>query len=182
MAIKHTLSHCHLFAAVVLLGTASGCITDAEPDDGTMPVGESSEASALVGRINVHRAFRPSSGEHFYTSDFNEATQAGLRLEGFNYFGLGSTQDSGSVPFYRCLLPNVRKHLYTTDINCETTILNREGQLGYIATGPESGTVPLFRLFRPSNHDHFYTISQDEVNTANQMGYVFEGISGYVLP
>jgi Repeat of unknown function (DUF5648) len=167
----------------ITLGLASGCIGDIAPIDDSMPHNESSETSALTGRINVHRSANYSTGEHFYVTNPNEAVAAGFTIETLNYYGLGTSFVQNSVPFYRCYWQGAGKHLYTVQANCEIADARNEGQLGFIATIQQAGTVPLYRLYLPGNNDHFYTISNSERMLAIlNVGYRDEGISGYVFP
>jgi hypothetical protein len=116
---------------------------------------------------------------HFYTSSDSEAGCCGYTVEYLNYYYLYGAQQSGLVPFYRCLLVG-SSHLYTTSSNCEGAAgAQVEGVLGYIAQGATCGSVPLYRLRGPTG-DHFYTISSSEVSSAEAGGYASEGVSGYV--
>jgi hypothetical protein len=131
----------------------------------------------LLGcRIAVDRSSSSSSGLHFYTTNDAEAECCGMHIEQFGSFYLWPTAHTGLVPFYRCLAG--AGHLYTTDPNCEGTML--EGTMGYIATQPVCGAVPLYRLV--SGADHLYTTSAAESAAAQGMGYTLEGTVGYVWP
>lgn len=171
------------FVITSIVGLTSGCIADIVPLDDSVPKTESSETSALIGRINIHRSVKSNTGEHFYNTNPNEAIAAGFTIEILNYYGLGTSFAQNNVPFYRCFWQSAGKHLYTVQANCEISDARNEGQLGFIATVQQSGTVPLFRLYNPANDDHFYTISSQERSLAIlNVGYRDEGISGYVLP
>lgn len=183
MPSKNSSAVGRIVAVVVLASAAPACVADLETSDGDVTA---SESSALVGRINVHRAFKRSNREHFYTLDANEAIQAGYQLEYVNYFGLGASRISGSVAFFRCFIPDAGRHgmhFYTTDVSCETSVLNLEQFMGDIAVEQQPGTAPLYRCYHARTHDHFYTLNADEVDVAvRDDGYHFEGIAGYVLP
>jgi hypothetical protein len=128
---------------------------------------------------HVDRSYNRTSGWHFYTNSDSEAACCGYTVEAYNYFYLYATQQSGLVPFYRCVLSNA-SHFYTTSSNCEGAAGARlEGSLGYIAQGPTCGSTPLYRLRGPTG-DHFYTISSSDVSAAEAGGYASEGVSGYV--
>ena len=130
-------------------------------------------------RVGVHRSVHPGTGEHFYTTDLGEAQCCGFNLESADYYDLYAGPQAGLVAFYRCLTP-WGFHFYTQSPTCEGTTV--EGIMGYIATAPDTaGSVPLYRLFLGSNGDHFYTTSAAERDNAiNNIGYVDEGIAGYV--
>jgi hypothetical protein len=119
-------------------------------------------------------------GEHFYTLSGSEAAGARYTIESLMAFFLPPSQQAGTVPFYRCWVASIGKHLYTVSPNCEGAG-NNEGALGFIATGPQDGTTPLYRLYYTSG-DHLYTTSAAERDSSQTGGYRYEGIAGYVWP
>jgi hypothetical protein len=185
MIAQATPSLRHLIAATLAAALGlSGCM-DIETLDDTDPENvESTESSILTTPTYVHRAYKSSNGEHFYTESFWEAQSGGYQLEFVNYYALETGQPNlGWVPFYRCWWENAGKHLYTVVPGCESTQARNEGRIGFIATTWVSGTVPLYRLYKPSNHDHLYTTSWDEVLLAYyNLAYSYEGVVGYVYP
>jgi hypothetical protein len=140
-------------------------------------------------RVAVHRTFRSSPFEHFYTTSRGEATGAGFSIEYDSYYYLYSAPAPGLVPFYRCLM-GYNKHFYTTAgspgapvYQCETASPGRiEGILGYIATSAQCGAVPLYRLYNAGTTSHFFTTSSAERDSAVAGGWRNEGIAGYVWP
>jgi hypothetical protein len=173
----------HLIAVVAAAALGLlGCL-DTEPlDDADPEIAESTASSEINGPITyIHRAYKPATGEHFYTTSSSEIFFGGYQFEFPSYYGLESGWVAGWVPFYRCYWSAANKHLYTTQANCEGVAWN-EGQLGFISNTQATGTVPLYRLYQPSNYDHLYTTSIDEVWFAWSIGYYYEGISGYVYP
>ena len=47
----------------------------------------------------------------------------------------------------------------------------------------QQAAVPFYRLYGPMQIDHFYTANVDEmVNAISHLGYVEEGIAGYIYP
>ncbi|MEZ4394039.1 MAG: hypothetical protein R3A48_23440 [Polyangiales bacterium] len=131
-------------------------------------------------RVAVHRSYRSSNGEHFYTTSLSEAACCGFRVENASFFHLYAAAQPGTAPFYRCLLRN-GLHLYTTSSSCEGAG-SSEGVMGHIAQSAVCGAVPLYRVYRPANGDHFYTTSAGERDSALSGGYVSEGVAGYVWP
>ena len=128
---------------------------------------------------HVDRSYKASTGEHFYTTNDTEAACCGFTVEDKPYYYLYSAQQTGLVPFYRCLL-STGFHFYTTSSSCEGSAgATNEGSLGYIATAATCGAIPLYRLSNP-NGDHLYTTSSAEVTSAESGGYTSEGIAGYV--
>jgi hypothetical protein len=120
-------------------------------------------------------------GDHFYTLSGPEAAGVGYKVESLMAFFLLPSQAAGTVPFYRCWVPAMWRHLYTVSANCEGTGGKNEGQLGFIANGPLAGTTALYRLYHPSG-DHLYTTSAAERDSTQGSGYRYEGVSGYVWP
>lgn len=129
---------------------------------------------------HVDRSYDATTGEHFYTTSDTEAACCGFTVEDQPYYYLYSAQQSGLVPFYRCLL-STGFHFYTTDSSCEGSAgATNEGSMGYIATSAVCGAVPLYRLYDATNGDHLYTTSSAEMTSAESSGYAYESIAGYV--
>jgi hypothetical protein len=158
-----------------------GPLEDAPLDDSDPEVAESTAVSALTSPVLIQRGYKPSTGEHFYTTSVFELWGTGFQLEGWNYFGLQGAASGEWVPFYRCYWPAADKHLYTQQANCEGQAWN-EGELGFIRRTPGDGATELYRLYLPSTHDHIYTTSLDEAWYVWSLGYGYEGIAGYVHP
>jgi hypothetical protein len=134
-------------------------------------------------RVGVHRSVHSATGEHFYTSSFEEAQCCGFILESPSFFQLYTGPHAGLAPFYRCYGAgnDGTFHFYTQDPGCEGIPVN-EGALGYIATAEgTAGSMPLYRLYLASNGDHFFTTSAAERdNAVASFGYLYEGVAGYV--
>jgi hypothetical protein len=130
-------------------------------------------------RRGVHRSYKGSSGEHFYTTSASEAACCGFTVEFLNFYYLYTSSRPGLVPFYRCFLTS-GFHFYTTSATCEGSAgATNESILGYIASSAGTcGSVPLYRLVFGS--DHFYTPSASERDSAIGLGYRLEGNAGYV--
>lgn len=129
---------------------------------------------------HVDRSYNATTGEHFYTTNDTEASCCGFTVEDEPYYYLYSTQQTGLVPFYRCLL-STGFHFYTTSSTCEgASGATVEGAMGFIATSATCGAVPLYRLYDGTNGDHLYTTSSAEMTSAESGGYTFESIAGYV--
>jgi hypothetical protein len=142
---------------------------------------EGGEQPAYVPRIAVHRGYNPNRQQHLFSTSLVELENGpGLVVERENDFFLQGDGASGSVPFHRCYLGN-GWHLYTTAPDCEGAAgATNEGVMGYVSPGPAEGAVPLYRLFRGAAPDHFYTVDPAERDYAVALGYVYEGIGGYV--
>ncbi len=131
-------------------------------------------------RVGIHRSYHPTTGEHFYTSSAAEAVCCGFVLEFSDFFQLYTGLQAGTTAFYRCygVAPN-NFHHYTTDPACEGLPVN-EGIIGYIGTSELPGSTELYRSWNPANGDHFFTNSEAEHDSAVGLGYVDEGVVGYV--
>jgi hypothetical protein len=153
------------------------------PDAATATDSASAPDTAVTLTTNaVVRANKPSTGEHFYTLSAAEATGAGFTIEADPYYFLAtSAGPAGFVPFYRCYLPSVAKHFYTTSASCEGSGGTNEGALGDIASSTSCGATALYRLNKPAVNDHFYTIDPAERDLAvASFGYTYEGVAGFV--
>ena len=72
------------------------------------------------------------------------------------------------------------RYLLSTETACEIGV-GPEQTLGFIAPTPLCGATPLYRLYKPEASNHFYTTSDAERNNAiNSLGYLDEGILGYI--
>jgi hypothetical protein len=126
----------------------------------------------------VDRSYNPTSGETFYTTNNAEASCCGFTVQAYDYYYLYGAAQSGTVPFYRCVLSD-GFHFYTVSSTCEGAAgSTNEGSMGYIASSAACGSIPLYRLV--GGRDHLYTISSSEVTSAEAGGYAYEGIVGYV--
>jgi predicted acylesterase/phospholipase RssA len=135
-----------------------------------------------------------AGGDHFYTVSEPERDNA---IANFGYSDQGIAcyvyppASSDLVPLYRQYFGGNGDHFYTTDLaERDLAIAN----IGYQAEGiaclvetaaaaarfPSPNIVPLYRLSHPSG-DHFYTTDAVErQNAITAIGYVDEGITGYV--
>ena len=140
--------------------------------------------------VPLLRAFSPSEGDHFYTTNVSEMeTVVGTRI----YDSEGDaatvlpTQAPLTVPLYRLYSIGVQDHLYTTSEterdNASNNGFSYEGVAAYVYPENDCGTVPLFRMYSPSATDHFYTTNAAErENAIANFGYVDEGTACFVNP
>ncbi|MCA9489668.1 MAG: putative metal-binding motif-containing protein [Myxococcales bacterium] len=129
-------------------------------------------------RHGVHRSYKSSTGEHFYSTSATEVACCGFTVEHLNAYYLYDAMAPGLVPFYRCLLSS-GFHFYTRSSTCEGSPgATVEGIIGYLSASPACGSTPLYRLVR--GNDHFFTTSTGERDTALAGGYASEGTAGHV--
>lgn len=134
----------------------------------------------------------PRTGNHFYTTSSDEATNAVAALH-FTYQGkAGSVATSSSncqlQPVYRLYKSGKRDdHFYTTsDFEATTAVANsgytREGIAYYCASGlNECGATLAFNRYNQGN-DHFYTTDLTEGHNTVATGGSYEGVMCYIWP
>lgn len=130
----------------------------------------------------------PIPGEHFYTTNEGEVTNA------ITHLGYVRESDAGYVfpasrpdlqPLYRLYNPSISRHFYTTSLYERDKVLQgggwaNEGIGGYVYASQETESVPFYRLFNGPLFDHLYTTSSAEVAFAEKNGYQLEGIQCYL--
>ena len=131
-------------------------------------------------RVGVHRAFGPNG--HYYGTSDTEATSLGYNIEFLNFFYLYAAPTGPLQPFFRCQKGGGQTFL-TTATDCEIGV-GPETIVGYISAVPDNcASQPLYRTRNGSSGAHFYTTSANERdNAVNNLGYVDEGIAGYIWP
>ena len=132
-----------------------------------------------AGDVAMYRLYNPATGEHFFTSDLNEAmvsvAQNGWDSEGIGWWAPPSGTGS---PVYRLgAKPGTGSagHLYTTSSAERTAVLN-SGQWNDEGIGWYSaGSVGVYRQFNPATGQHNYTSDQNEIKVlTTQQGWVAE--------
>lgn len=140
--------------------------------------GSNNGGSTSQGIVAIYRLYNPYSGEHLFTTDYNEKTT--LVPLGWNDEGIGwYAPEQGSVT-YRVFNPYSREHHYTTDLNERDTLV----RIGWKYEGEawhSSGSVELYRLFNPyeTTFTHHYTKDINERNELVKIGWRYEGVGWY---
>lgn len=169
-------------------------LIQSEPTDG-LPLAEpveaaSSEQGALEAQDaspnyaathqNMYRLYNPYTGEHLFTTDFNEAI---VNSEyGWQYEGVGWVSPTTGAPVYRLYNPYSGDHHYTMDLNEYNTLAaigwNQEGIGWYSDAGDQT---PVYRNFNPYEQvgTHHYTTDSNEYVTLGSIGWHQEGIAWY---
>jgi hypothetical protein len=136
----------------------------------------------------LYRAWNPTISDHFYTTDPTEAADAvGYTYEGVRAM-LFTTQVSDSVQFLRLYSAGAGDHFYTTNVTEAQLAVANVGYViedktpMYIYPTQLCGSVPFYRLFAAAVGDHFYTVNVTEMDGAEQSGWAYELIAGYVFP
>lgn len=129
----------------------------------------------------MFRLYNAYTGEHLYTSGYEEATQAvhaGWIYEGIAWIA----PTTSSTPVYRLYNPYSGDHHYTTGAEERDALT----ALGWIDEGvgwysDDNQAVPLYRQFNPyeSIGAHNYTTSREENDFLASIGWIAEGIAWY---
>ncbi|KAJ7084114.1 hypothetical protein C8R44DRAFT_551609, partial [Mycena epipterygia] len=136
--------------------------------------------------VPLYRDYNPKTFDHFYTTSLAEWENANANL-GYSAEGISmlvfSTQVPGSVRFYRLWSASATDHFYTADAKEAAGAAGYviEDMLMYIYPTQLCGSVPIYRLYYAAGTDHFYTLSAAERDSAETLGYTYEGIAGYVF-
>ena len=140
--------------------------------------------------IPLYRLYSPGVVDHFYTTNAAERDNAIQHL-GYNDEGVAAyvyaTQVRGTIPLYRLYSPSANDHFYTANAQERDSATKSgftvDGIAGYVYSKQICGSIPLFRLYSKGATDHFYTSDAGQRNTAaGSLGYVNEGVVGFVLP
>lgn len=127
-------------------------------------------------RVGIHRA---NGNGHVYSDDLGFVSSAPYSVEAVNFFYLYTAPGFGMRPVFLCRKPNGRR-LLSNDTACEVGV-EPERQIGFWSPTPLCGAIPLYRLYSEADGNHFFTTSEPERNNArDNLGYLDEGIAGYV--
>lgn len=127
----------------------------------------------------VYRAYNPNSGEHFYTTSYQELRsieRAGWKDEGLAW---RSAPAKTSFPVYRLYNPNAGDHHYTTDANEQQVLASlgwkKEGISWYAPAGEFYS--PIYRLYNPNQKSgqHHFTMDAEEAGMLIGLGWKDEG-------
>lgn len=132
--------------------------------------------------VPVYRIYNPHSGEHFYTTSFDEMITLSFKrnwiLEGIGW----NAPAKSSIPVYRLFNATNTEHHFTTDYLEKQTLIG----LGWRDEGiswysDEKQTVPLYRQYNPNVQcgKHNYTTSPQERDDLVQSGWQDEEIAWY---
>lgn len=136
--------------------------------------------------VPIYRLYLPLTGEHLYTSDYNEYRtlykQYGWGDEGVAWYS-PSEDTSGVVGIYRLYQPGLKNHLYTTDLNEIKVLTSKYGWKEDNGGKPlyySGGTVPIYRLYNKGlSGMHHLTTDANEYRVLPTYGWKQEGIKFY---
>lgn len=143
--------------------------------------------------VSLHRLLNSKTGNHFYTTSADEATNAVTAFQ-FTYQSIAGSVASGPStdcqlqPVYRLYKSGKKDdHFYTTNDFEATTAAakfgyTREGIAFYCASAINQcgATLAFNRYYQGS--DHFYTTDLTEGHRISAAGGSFEGIMCYIWP
>ncbi len=130
----------------------------------------------------VYRLYNPNSGEHFYTTNYDELVynvQLGWKDEGVAW-----RSEKGGTPVYRLYNPNAGDHHYTLDLN-EREQLVKLGwdaeDISWYAATDEKNDAPVYRLYNPNAQAgaHHFTLNPTERDGLVKFGWTDEGTAFY---
>jgi len=144
--------------------------------------------------VTLYRLYKPSSDDHFYTTNHAEAMNAAQKL-GYVMEGSPGRVSPGPsanlIPVHRLYKPGAKDdHFYTQN---EGEAVNAATRLGYVREGVAfycppahaanscGASAPFHRYWRGT--DHFYTTNQAEgTNNVVRVGGSYEGVLCHIWP
>ena len=160
-------------------------INTAQADEHDSPIAseQSTLTTAAVSTTNVYRLYNQWSGEHLYTTDFDEYMKNGS--QGWTLEGVGWTAPSKSnTPVYRLYNKWSGDHHYTTDFD-EYQARGNDGwsQEGTAWYSDDNKTLPVYRLYNQyvSVGTHHFTTKSSEYNGLKTNGWTQEGVAWYAV-
>ncbi|KAI6216511.1 hypothetical protein M3Y95_01272600 [Aphelenchoides besseyi] len=163
--------------------------TTIQPPITTTNASELCRCKEIVKASRLYRSYNYLFADHFYTisaSEYNNVAIIGWVKE--DPMGFVATTNDPRCPnltqIYRMWSFLYTNHFYTIDrseVNDHLTMgYLKEVNQGYCSTTPGCGLLPLYHLSNALLTDDFYTIYEDEMQSAQQKGYIYVGIECYV--
>ncbi len=151
----------------------------ADPSDVSLETQASTGYDSV--HVNMYRLYNPNSGEHFYTSDIDEATS--VASVGWQWEGIGWVAPAqNNSPVYRLYNPNAGDHHYTLNEAERDELValgwNYEG-IGWYSDSADQ--LPVYRQYNPNAvaGAHNFTTSADEDIYLGSVGWNREGTAWY---
>lgn len=142
-------------------------------------------SNEVVSRKSVYRLYNQWSGEHLFTTSYDEY-QLLVKL-GWNGEDVAWDSPDAGEPVYRLYNPYSGDHHYTMNKeeyqSLQTLGWNGEGVSFYSCSKDDvaRGATPVYRLFNPwlTVGTHLFTISESEYNNLSAIGWQQEGVAFY---
>lgn len=134
----------------------------------------------IDGSNTMYRLYNGSSGEHFYTSNYSEATY--LTGTGWSYEGAAWFAPANGDEVYRLYNPYSTEHHYTKDAGEKDYLAGSGWNYEGVGWKTSNSGIPVYRLFNPNNPGpaaHHYTTDENERNVLISSGWNDEGIGWY---
>lgn len=134
----------------------------------------------IDGSNTMYRLYNGSSGEHFYTSNYSEATY--LTGTGWSYEGAAWFAPEDGDEVYRLYNPYSTEHHYTKDVGEKDYLAGNGWNYEGVGWKTSNSGIPVYRLFNPNNPGpaaHHYTTDENERNVLISNGWNDEGIGWY---
>ena len=134
----------------------------------------------IDGSNTMYRLYNGSSGEHFYTSNYSEATY--LTGIGWSYEGAAWFAPANGDEVYRLYNPYSAEHHYTKDVGEKDYLAGSGWNYEGVGWKTSNSGIPVYRLFNPNNPGpaaHHYTTDENERNVLISSGWNDEGIGWY---
>lgn len=164
--------------------TNSGATNGGQGQSGNRPEENkkmpSEDTCTKKDEVYMYRLYNANSGEHFYTSNADEADY--LVTVGWTYEGVGWTAPVSGDPVYRLYNANSGEHHYTMSTDECSMLVDAGWTLEGIGWYSDTAkTVPLYRQYNPNEYscNHNYTTSKEENDNLVSLGWNYEGISWY---
>jgi hypothetical protein len=181
-------------AVALSLGTASRGAGPAAPASATLTIRNATRFGPALRPVPRFRLFLPSAGIHLFTTDPNE--YATLPLSGWVPEGVAHRVFAGprtgaaveAVAMWRLFDRTRRDHFWTTDaaeyafLRSLPALFDDEGVDSYVYPSQVASTVPLYRLRFGDGSRHLWTTDANEYAVLAGLGWVQEGLVGFVLP
>jgi hypothetical protein len=181
-------------AVSLTLGPASRAAGLSSPSAAALTVRNATAFGPALPPIPRYRLFLPAAGIHLFTADPNE--YATLPLSGWVPEGVAHRVFPGprtgapveAVAMWRLFDRTRRDHFWTTDaveyafLRSLPTLFDDEGVDSYVYPSQVAGTVPLLRLRFGDGSRHLWTTDANEYAVLAGLGWVQEGLVGFVLP
>lgn len=147
---------------------------------------ESEESETYTSYGKLYRLYNKNSGEHFYTSDYDEYLH--LIEVGWKNENVAWNPPLQGENVYRLYNPNSGEHFFTTNKEeynqLEKSGWKQEGVAFYSYDKTKTDAIPVYRLFNPNAKNagsHHFTISGAEQMALVSAGWKDEGIAFYAV-
>jgi len=142
--------------------------------------------------VGMERFYAASTGDHFYTSNADEAAALKAAGSGYSYEGTGfqamEAGQEGADAVFRFYSATTGDHFFTASTAERDMLMSAnsgyqfEGTGFHAATADGEGLTEVYRFYSADTGDHFYTsdVGEKAAIEANIPSYHYEGVAFYV--